>query len=304
MLISSADRCLLDQYQVKIEVDAVNACGIIIFQGRHFKVTLLTRPSGKDDAEWQIQELEENQMKETASKVAVMLLKKELLQEQKAQPLEVQIHAQGFANLSDNKLMTSHKDNDAKKDTRKDYQDLMKYLASIGDQEIIEDDNEENVEEEVVDAKLDVKEELVPEKEQVSKTKKKKLPKLPPAATAAKTEKEQEEVKEHNTPQVENQILSVKPSTKHILHSSKKIMNKVPRSLFSNSSVDDYWKRLQNLPGTPGLLGGVAANLFRRKHSPFLPSQKTLALLPISSPIKTSKDQDGKESKEAKNTKA
>lgn len=176
MFISSVDQTLLNQYQVKVEVDANDASGVIIFQDRRFKVNLVTRPSGKNDADWQTKKLEENQMKETASKVAVMLLKKELLQGGKQeQPLRLQIHAPGFTNLNNKSLIATHKDNDPQKDTNKDYTDLMHYLANINNQEIVDDVDDE----EVVDVALNLQEDKpVAKKEESKKIKNEKLPKI------------------------------------------------------------------------------------------------------------------------------
>ncbi len=156
-LISATDLALITQHQVTIEIDVADASGIIMIQERRFKVTLLTRPSGTDDAAWQTKQLEKNQMQATASKVAVMLLKKELLQGQQSQPLNIQIDASGFNNLSNNTLIATHENDEIQKNTKQDYNDLMQYLDNnINDEE--GDDQEEELE-----AKLEVHEETLPD---------------------------------------------------------------------------------------------------------------------------------------------
>lgn len=136
-LISVADRQLLQAHHVSIEIDEKDHCGVIIFNDRRLKVTFLTRPSGKN-IDWESKQLEDDQMKKTASKVAAMMLKKkdELLKTQEEQSIGLTIHQKGFTDLNTEELI-AHEDVNQQKNTRPDYDALMEYLATLDDKEVI-----------------------------------------------------------------------------------------------------------------------------------------------------------------------
>jgi DNA repair exonuclease SbcCD ATPase subunit len=108
-LLKSDDLSLLNTYPVGIEIDSNTRSGIFIFNNRRFKVQILTR-SGDN---WQTKQLEEEQMRNTAQKVAVMLLKKNLLQ---SVPQASRLK------------MLGHDDSNQTKDTRADYDQIVNYL--------------------------------------------------------------------------------------------------------------------------------------------------------------------------------
>ena len=122
-LLKSDDLSLLNTYPVGIEIDSNTRSGIFIFNNRRFKVQILTR-SGDN---WQTKQLEEEQMRNTAQKVAVMLLKKNLLQSvPQASRLNIRINREGFK--SGNEEMLGHDDSNQTKDTRADYDQIVNYL--------------------------------------------------------------------------------------------------------------------------------------------------------------------------------
>lgn len=134
-LISPLDRQLLQQHHVEIDIDAKTQCGIITFDNRRLTVSLLTRKIGNDN-HWKPMDLEEEQMKETAGKVAVMLLKKELLQSKAPEPLNFKINYAGIAFPAKYQFVkhddSVHKDHD----TRKDYEGLRSYVNSFIREEV------------------------------------------------------------------------------------------------------------------------------------------------------------------------
>src|SRR4029077_15706512 len=221
MLILPADQTLLNQHQVQIEIDTVDKCGVIIFKDHRYKVTLLIRSVGEEDADWESKDLETEQMKQTASKVAVILLKKELLQTQQATILDLQIHKPGITNLT-NKQLIKHEDTDLTKNTRPDYDALMQYLADLDDQEIIEDDVEdidandtEEIDEEV-EEKIEVKQEtkLVPQT-------------IIAASEPIKTEPKKK--KKEKVQQLVGKFRNLKENTYH----PERVVNAIPPSLLS-----------------------------------------------------------------------
>ena len=139
--------------QIQIDIDEQDQCGLIRYQNSCFKVTLFARSIGTSEADWKSKKLEKEQMRETAYKVAIMLLKKELLEQQ----LNVNIDQQGFTNLS-TRTLTPHEDSDENKDTRENYKDLMAYLTGSQNQPInhqIEENSDDDIE-------IDVQEEEFP----------------------------------------------------------------------------------------------------------------------------------------------
>ena len=125
-LVSPSDKKLLADYGVQVEVDVQQKCGFIIFDNRRFKVTLESRKNEKGSA-FKPVTLEAEQMKETANKVAVMLLKKEYLQIVNQKPMKFLINATVIAFRSE-KEFRKHEDEDVRSDTRLDYDDLAKYV--------------------------------------------------------------------------------------------------------------------------------------------------------------------------------
>lgn len=153
-LVSAADRQLLLNYNIQIDVDVGNKNGIIIYKDRRFKVSLLNRKSGEADAQWETLELKEEQLRETANKVAVMLLKKELLQTDQDEPLHLKINQPGITCLSDHDKLIKHEDAEETKNTRPDYDALISYLTQpekIGDEV---QDFENDLYDELLDDKL------------------------------------------------------------------------------------------------------------------------------------------------------
>lgn len=127
-LLSAADAQLLNHYQVQIEIDAATGYGLIILQNRRLKVSILNnQPAEQGNPHWQAMPLGEHQMRDTAGKVAVMLLKKQLLQGEQAQPLNFTIDQPGIKRLADQKQFT-HEDPVPEKNTRNDFNALVAYL--------------------------------------------------------------------------------------------------------------------------------------------------------------------------------
>jgi len=123
-ILSPLDRQLLDQHQVQIAIDHDTQCGIIIFDNRRLTVSLLSRKREKG-SDWKSFDLEENEMKETAGKVAVMLLKKEFLQSKPPEPLNFKINHVGIAFTSKHQFI---KHALGKENTLGDFNALASYL--------------------------------------------------------------------------------------------------------------------------------------------------------------------------------
>lgn len=171
-LLSRADRSLLMANQVKIEIDSAKRYGVIICQNqnRHFKVNLLNYKILNDSTSPDIG-FKEEILRQSAGKVAVMLLMKNLLPaEQKNQTtatsqnglLKYQINQIGFTRLPDN-LTTTHEDeqvspslmvmdnkNIKERNTREHYDALMNYLSNPEKMEDLDDSQNfsDNIEEE------------------------------------------------------------------------------------------------------------------------------------------------------------
>ncbi|MFI0434934.1 MAG: hypothetical protein ACH350_04295 [Parachlamydiaceae bacterium] len=129
MLISNEDRNLLATHQVFIAIDTENQKGLITIQNREFRVTVLRHPiegqggtSSSDHNNLSVQKMEE-----TAAKVAVILLKKELLQ----RPLEggFTIDNQGITATHSSADFCPHEDTEELKNTRPDFNALTNYLS-------------------------------------------------------------------------------------------------------------------------------------------------------------------------------
>ncbi len=127
--LTQIDHHLLTTHHVEIEIDQVNPAapvGVIIFNQRRFKVSILNQPGAGG-----VIAPTEEQMKVTASKVAVMLLKKELLQQQpQAEPLDLKINRQGMTLQNDPHHPIQHTDADDSKNTQPDYDALANYLTA------------------------------------------------------------------------------------------------------------------------------------------------------------------------------
>lgn len=127
-LISESDRTLLTQHQVNIELDQEGKFGIIVLPNRRLKVSLLTK-AVQEGSDWKAMALKTEQLKDTASKIAVMLLKKELIANQPPETrLSFKINHEGITRLTDNHLV-KHEDAEEKKNTRADYDALTTYLS-------------------------------------------------------------------------------------------------------------------------------------------------------------------------------
>lgn len=157
MFISPADQHFLSQHKVTIDVQTEQPYGTIIFNARRYHVKLLTRPSGASPESWSPRKLQEDQMQYTAAKVAVMLVKKSLLQQQPERRLEIQIHQRGFTDLTQRPSpLITHESEDDKKNTRRDYDELMDRLANVYEQEgRVINDIEEKGKEKETEAALD-----------------------------------------------------------------------------------------------------------------------------------------------------
>lgn len=146
-LISGTDRDLLTQHHVQVEVEnsanpASPLVGVIVFDNRRFKVNILNQSRAGEALS-----LTEEKMIATAEKVAVMLLKKELLQQPQpqAQPLDLKINRQGMTLQSDHAHPIAHTDAaDINKDTQQDYDALANYLTTQI-QPLEEEDEQEEV---------------------------------------------------------------------------------------------------------------------------------------------------------------
>lgn len=126
--ITKTDHKLLRDHNVQIDVDAKDKCGLISIHDQHYKITLLTLTNG-DAPTWQTKQLDKEHMKNTAKKVAVMLLKKELLQQSTTGALaECRIHDNGITTYSPDQTTIKHYNKDRTKNTRQDYDALMNYL--------------------------------------------------------------------------------------------------------------------------------------------------------------------------------
>jgi hypothetical protein len=127
-LISESDRTLLAQHQVRIELDDEQKFGMIVLPNRRLKVSLLK--GVQEGADGKAMTLNAEQLKETAAKIAVMLLKKELIAANPPQEtrLNFKINQEGITRLTDNFLF-KHEDQDEKKNTRADYNALTIYLT-------------------------------------------------------------------------------------------------------------------------------------------------------------------------------
>lgn len=138
-LVSPSDKKLLADYDVKVEIDAQQKCGYIIFDNRRLKVTLESQ-KGKGSALKPVT-LEAEQMTETANKVAVMLLKKEYLQTVTQKPMNFLINATVIAFRSEKQFL-KHEDSDKPEfNTRQDYDDLAKYVNNyLPKEEVAEED--------------------------------------------------------------------------------------------------------------------------------------------------------------------
>lgn len=127
--LTRADQDLLIQRNVHIEIDQTNPAsptGVIIFDQRRFKVSVLNQPRVGE-----VIATTEEQMRITASKVAVMLLKKDLLQQQpQAQLLDLKINRQGMTLQNDHNRLIQHTDADENKNTQPDYDALADYLTA------------------------------------------------------------------------------------------------------------------------------------------------------------------------------
>lgn len=143
MLISKADQALLASHHVQIDIQ--DKCGLMTIQGRQYSITLLT-PTGDGKIHpltYQPKELTKEQMMNTASKVAIILLKKELLQNVSSEPLSFEIYQQGIktADTLSEKII-DHEDPEVEKNTRLDYNALMDYLAPsrhVGTEELMDE---------------------------------------------------------------------------------------------------------------------------------------------------------------------
>lgn len=148
-LISGTDRDLLTQYHVQVEVEnsanqASSPVGVIVFNNRRFKVNILNQSRAGEALS-----LTEEKMIATAEKVAVMLLKKELLQQPQpqAQPLDLKINRQGMILQSDHTHPIAHTDAaNRNKDTQQDYDALANYLTAQMQPPQEEEDKQEEVE--------------------------------------------------------------------------------------------------------------------------------------------------------------
>lgn len=156
MLISKADQALLASHHVQIDIQ--DKCGLMTIQGRQYSITLLT-PSGDGKIHpltYQPKELTKEQMMNTASKVAIILLKKELLQNVSSEPLSFEIYQQGIktADTLSEKII-DHEDPEIEKNTRLDYNALMDYLvpsSHVGTEELM-DEKEAAIDENTVSEK-------------------------------------------------------------------------------------------------------------------------------------------------------
>lgn len=132
MCISPADQALLASHHVQIDIQ--DKCGLMTIQGRKYTVKLLSAASEAKDqpTTYQSVELSKEQMRNTASKVAVILLKKELLQSASPNSLtSFKIDEKGIKKTDDskNEKVFTHGDYQKEKNTRSDYYALMNYLS-------------------------------------------------------------------------------------------------------------------------------------------------------------------------------
>ncbi len=137
-LVSQNEQQLLNTHQIQVQIDVTSKCGVIIFGQRQLKVKLLSQISAN---EWQPVTLQEQQLKETASKVALMLIKKELLNNQHNYS-KFEILDSGIL-VRDQHKVISH-DEQGSKNTRADYDTLMAYLARQTLEEVELDESTEN----------------------------------------------------------------------------------------------------------------------------------------------------------------
>ncbi len=155
-LLSAADVNLLNDHHVQIEIDVDTGYGLIILQNRRLKVSILnSQPADPALPQWQAIQLGEHQMRETAGKVAVMLLKKELLQGEQAQPLNFSIDQPGITRLAD-QMQIAHEDPVEEKNTRPDFNALIAYLNKKEIKEEPDDINEEQEDKEVKGENLQI----------------------------------------------------------------------------------------------------------------------------------------------------
>lgn len=147
MLVNSSDRSLITNHNVQVSVDEANQCGVIQVNGCSYEVTLLLRESPGSNT-WKSEGIAKEKMQEVASKIAVMLLKKNLFQPANGGALPQQkIHHAGFTDESANTTIT-HEDTDVKKNTRQDFTDLVNYLRkkdAMSEDDGVTDDESDSV---------------------------------------------------------------------------------------------------------------------------------------------------------------
>jgi hypothetical protein len=205
-LVSATDIQLLNDN--KIEVIVEDKCGIIIHEGRRFKVNILNRTAL--DASWQSMELNEEQMKATARKVAVILLKKELIQKkQEEQPLKFKINQPGITCLPDHTLI-QHENDITEKNTRGDYDSLVSYLKIEQNAAVLDDDLDDDLDLEDDDEDDDIKEE-----EDTSADLIFEVNELPPVFSSSPQKKEKEKEKRKSETAVPPSPLKVTEESKN-----------------------------------------------------------------------------------------
>jgi hypothetical protein len=181
-LVSATDIQLLNDNKVEVIVE--DKCGIIIHEGRRFKVNILNRTAL--DASWQSLELKEEQMKATARKVAVILLKKELIQIKQEEPLKFKINQPGITCLPDHTLI-QHENDITEKNTRGDYDSLVSYLKTEQNATVLDDLDDLN--------DLDLEDDDIKEEEDPSADLIFEVNELPPVFSPSLQKKEKEKKK-------------------------------------------------------------------------------------------------------------
>lgn len=122
-LTSSLEKRVLTEHHIQIELNHEKTCGIIVANGQRFKVTVDNHSSY----------LPETKLSEITSKIAIILLKKNLvssLQKPRAPSISPWTYKITQAGIYDQHRLTPHEANEPTQNTRHDYDETVTYLTS------------------------------------------------------------------------------------------------------------------------------------------------------------------------------
>ena len=125
-LIGETDKAWLRSHNVDVTINDSKQCGVIRINGKEYEVGLLLRTNPGSD-KWTSGQIKKELMIEVASKIAVMLLKKDLLQQVSGKLAQQRIDSLGFENEITGTKIT-HEDKESSRNTRQDFSNLVDYL--------------------------------------------------------------------------------------------------------------------------------------------------------------------------------